>query len=722
MSYLSKETILGAYKTLTELTNGGDTVLASQLRYLFALDFFQKSQNAVCNIKNDSDKNEFVKGVGLVVRLNSRSNAYAVDFNLGFRNSTDYKTSSNLFTQSVGLRSAESPEKVFTYPQSSNCPVFKAKNQTFYTDADSYKAASKLLKESPRFYAAFAVWVLRFTKFDNDIISEQDIINAWNNLVSEQMFTATKFQAEDIADATKLSAQNNLAEITESDIKAALAPTISFDSAFRQIIYYGAPGTGKSFKIDNDEKVDEDNCIRTTFHPDSDYSTFVGAYKPTMRDVRINSTYGESVQYATGKNGHPGTEEKIVYKYVPQAFLKAYVAAWKDLRHPYFLVIEEINRGNCAQIFGDLFQLLDRNNQGSSSYAIHSDEDIARFLSFDAAGFKVRGETEPPDRGISQEQADAISKFILVKDSGKEASIGPDILSGKKLLLPPNLYIWATMNTSDQSLFPIDSAFKRRWNWEYIPISYAPKDKKTGQPLNWAFEVGGKLYSWGKFLEAINPLILSLTDSTDKQMGYFFAKPDKKSDPAQERNNVISEKIFLNKVLFYIWTDALKDYDITREEFKKPDGKRLEFTDFFDADKDYIATFVAKLGLTEIGNAEEDNTANSEERTKRNYGRTLIVKFPDGTTIKGDTQFDSYLQAIQKIGIDAAANAIIKKGYTRNGAPLISKERQESIEKSATFSYVPCGEYFVIKGIDTMEGTLNGISKELNLDLEVYFE
>ncbi|MDE6408720.1 MAG: hypothetical protein K2K81_00540, partial [Muribaculaceae bacterium] len=274
-----------------------------------------------------------------------------------------------------------------------------------------------------------------------------------------------------------------------------------------QVIYYGAPGTGKSFTID--DKTDDINSVRTTFHPDSDYASFVGAYKPTMENVPINSIYGESVQFATGKNGHPGTEKKIVYKYVPQAFLKAYVAAWSNLDRPYFLIIEEINRGNCAQIFGDLFQLLDRNNAGSSSYAIHADEDISQFLNGDDKGFA----------SLSDEQKEAIRSFTLEKDNGKTQAIGQDILDGKLLLLPPNLYIWATMNTSDQSLFPIDSAFKRRWNWKYMPIVYRPLDKKTQQPIDWKFKIGDNLYSWGQFLGKINPEIYTLTESSDKQMG-----------------------------------------------------------------------------------------------------------------------------------------------------------------------------------------------------------
>ena len=380
-----------------------------------------------------------------------------------------------------------------------------------------------------------------------------------------------------------------------------------------QVIYYGAPGTGKSFTID--DKTDDKNSVRTTFHPDSDYASFVGAYKPTMENVPINSIYGESVQFATGKNGHPGTEKKIVYKYVPQAFLKAYVAAWSNLDTPYFLIIEEINRGNCAQIFGDLFQLLDRNNAGSSSYAIHADEDISQFLSSDNKGFAA----------LSDEQKDAIRAFELHKDNGKTQAVGQNILDGKLLLLPPNLYIWATMNTSDQSLFPIDSAFKRRWNWKYMPIEYNPLDKKTQQPIDWKFQIGDNLYSWGQFLGKINPEIYTLTESSDKQMGYFFAKAD-------NATGIISEDVFLNKVLFYLWTDVFKDFDVSSELFKNKKANRsFRFTDFFE-DSEALGNFIANLNLDiveiDINSIEDeeplDGEASENSQSQRDLSRYSI--------------------------------------------------------------------------------------------------
>lgn len=386
-----------------------------------------------------------------------------------------------------------------------------------------------------------------------------------------------------------------------------------------QIIYYGAPGTGKSFTID--DKTDDENSVRTTFHPDSDYASFVGAYKPTMEYDDIHYVNSDGVVRYTNpdKNRegrvHPGTEKKIVYKYVPQAFLKAYVAAWSNLDTPYFLIIEEINRGNCAQIFGDLFQLLDRNNAGSSSYAIHADEDIAQFLSGDDNGFA----------SLSDEQKDAIRAFVLHKDNGKTQAVGQAILDGKLLLLPPNLYIWATMNTSDQSLFPIDSAFKRRWNWKYMPIEYNPLDKKTQQPIDWKFQIGDNLYSWGQFLGKINPEIYTLTESSDKQMGYFFAKAD-------NATGIISEDVFLNKVLFYLWTDVFKDFDVSSELFKNKKANRsFRFTDFFE-DSEALGNFIANLNLDiveiDINSIEDeeplDGEASENSQSQRDLSRYSI--------------------------------------------------------------------------------------------------
>ena len=152
------------------------------------------------------------------------------------------------------------------------------------------------------------------------------------------------------------------------------------------LIELAPPGTGKSYEI---KKLTEGKeVVRTTFHPDSDYSTFVGAYKPTTKRVPIHSTYGEKAVEVKDADGNPMTEDRIVYEFVEQAFLHAYIKAWKQFAkadegkaaEEVYLVIEEINRGNCAQIFGDLFQLLDRGEDGFSEYPIVADKDLQKQL------------------------------------------------------------------------------------------------------------------------------------------------------------------------------------------------------------------------------------------------------------------------------------------------------------------------------------------------------
>lgn len=464
-----------------------------------------------------------------------------------------------------------------------------------------------------------------------------------------------------------------------------------------QLILYGAPGTGKSYTIDC--STDDDNSVRTTFHPDSDYATFVGSYKPTMENLPVSYISDGKVKYAKGAKNegvdpHPGTESKIVYKYVPQAFLKAYVKAWKELNKPFYLIIEEINRGNCAQIFGDLFQLLDRNNSGSSSYPIHADQDIAKFLREDNDGFA----------GFAETERDAISKFELIKDNGARKHIGPKILNGELLLLPPNLRIRATMNTSDQSLFPIDSAFKRRWNWEYIPITYSPLDAISQKPLNWKFQIGGNLYSWGAFLSIINPEIYTLTDSSDKKMGYFFAK----ADPT---TCIIPENVFLNKVLFYLWTDVFKDYDVASKLFNNPEKNRpFIFTDFFE-DENALQNF--------IDNFDMECESVEENQKSTDINPRLSVKFPDGTIINLGKMTDIYISTLVKIGLDKVMQTWSDE--KRGKYPLISRENIAIENPKSKRRYKLVDDYYVLVGPDVYpyKKVLDSLSEQLSLSLNV---
>ena len=388
--------------------------------------------------------------------------------------------------------------------------------------------------------------------------------------------------------------------VADSFRPSVMIPHDTCNDTCRQIIFYGAPGTGKSYKIKVQlEGVSKENIFRTTFHPDSDYSTFVGAYKPTM-EKPIDKIYAKGeliskltemkeggVTYSPQKFGAKywrslkqlnlsdkkdilqacgmsdnytvefdkgmavgeeylacSNESRIIYSFVPQAFLNAYIQAYKKSEEKVYLIIEEINRGNCAQIFGDLFQLLDRDVNGKSEYGIKADADLKSFLE------EKLGEDNPG-----------------IKDG--------------ELCLPSNLYIYATMNTSDQSLFPIDSAFKRRWDWEYEPIKYKNTD--------WKIVIDGTEYSWTSFQRKVNDKILSATSSEDKMLGDYFVNPS---------DGVITDKVLLNKILFYLWNDVCKDGE--GDIFKVGETEDISFSELYGENgTKTLKKLMSYLGVTD---------------------------------------------------------------------------------------------------------------------------
>ena len=358
-----------------------------------------------------------------------------------------------------------------------------------------------------------------------------------------------------------------------------------------QQIYYGAPGTGKSKTIK--DLTFGESVIRTTFHPDSDYASFVGTYKPITEEVTLRDCYGKKV--IDEETNEVVKEERIAYKFIPQAFLEAYVEAWKKLgsSKKQYLIIEEINRGNCAQIFGDLFQLLDRNEYGFSDYPIVADKDMQKYLEKEFAGWEITNKDE-----INQLYGEANMVNLIMK--------------GERLVLPSNLYIWATMNTSDQSLFPIDSAFKRRWDWKYVPIREG-RDKDTNAKLNWYINTGDKQYDWWSFISQVNELIGSLTNSEDKKLGYFFCKA---------KDGEIDADLFVSKVIFYLWNDVFKDYGFDDKDFQDEEGKILSFDRFYEdkngktnVDITIVEQFLENLGVEEYISEEEDSDDSYENES-----------------------------------------------------------------------------------------------------------
>lgn len=571
---------------------------------------------------------------------------------------------------------------------------------------------------------------------------------------------------------------------------------IKRDNNSCQVIFYGAPGTGKSKTIKNstEQAEKEGRLFRTTFHPDSDYSTFVGCYKPTTENTSIqplldydslvdrfkkyiqdigNITHASA---AIGYNYHDSivrmqergvhtitdlladahksgttydttirsgmllyeeqvkqgvTTNKISYKFVPQAFTNAYVTAW-NTKEGVYLIIEEINRGNCAQIFGDLFQLLDRGDDGRSEYPIDADSDLANYI-----GKELSGST---------------------RDDFPEG-----VKEGKKLVLPSNLYIWATMNTSDQSLFPIDSAFKRRWDWKYIKISEG-KDSDTKKPLGWKIMVDDKdqnrvrLYDWWKFLQLINRRIYSTTQSADKQMGYFFAKAKDhfngkkvgriikdavfEAQSGQISKDYISAETFVNKVLFYLWTDVMKDndYEEITNLMEQNDGVRLTFPDFFgdsgmEINHASVRTFLDNVMKEEdewckiaerTNDKEDDSTVSTVSDEEIDDGLTEVdlkengkkvnfsrVTFGDGTVIDEGDRFATYVAALKKFGLEKSAEIGENSKLHRQKLPLICKTVKQT--PSSPYSYEEVDGIYIMKGTNSMHRMLIKIGKELNV-------
>lgn len=316
------------------------------------------------------------------------------------------------------------------------------------------------------------------------------------------------------------------------------------------VIYYGAPGTGKSYKINEIlTPLQSEYFERVTFHPEYDNASFIGGYKP-VSVKNEDKTYG------------------IQYKFVPQAFVNIYQRAWKDLDNQYYLVIEEINRGNCAEIFGEIFQLLDRN----ANYTVTPSSELNNYLIEEAFGNKDHD----------------------------------GIKNGLKL--PPNLTILATMNTSDQSLFPMDSAFKRRWTWEYIPICYGFKDDFGGKNASFDYEIEietGYQYQWIKFIEIVNINHIKNNPSLgmDKCIGNYFIKP--------HSGTKISLNEFVNKVIFYLWNDVFKDEENNVFE------QNTSYEDFFPIrtnGKTKVLELFERIGLSKF-EGEQDGDQDAEQYT-----------------------------------------------------------------------------------------------------------
>ena len=297
-------------------------------------------------------------------------------------------------------------------------------------------------------------------------------------------------------------------------------------------IVFGAPGTGKSCRLEKDRRAFGENYERVTFHPNYSYSQFVGTYKPVPeRDEKGNKT------------------GKITYKYVPGPFMRTFVKA-SNSDEPYLLLIEEINRANVTAVFGDVFQLLDRKN-GESEYPIESSEDIRNYLE------------EEKEKGNLKQDFDIT-----------------------KIKIPGNMYIWATMNSADQGVFPMDTAFKRRWDFEYIGIDdedYKIQDIEFKVCESEEAEREEHSIKWNDLRRGINHVLSNdCKINEDKLLGPYFLSGDliktnkemKKTENLKEDeeslvfNNEKFIEAFKSKVLMYLFEDAAKQQQHKQKLFK----------------------------------------------------------------------------------------------------------------------------------------------------------
>lgn len=349
---------------------------------------------------------------------------------------------------------------------------------------------------------------------------EHNVASAMRKIVVDYLESSQDVQYQ--AGDDPLAALQKLVDVRpEEQIISHVEPVFSASVPEpHNLIFFGAPGTGKSYRLARqaEKYFDKRNVRRVTFHPDYTYAQFVGCYKPvtTMRTV-------------TDEDGTESTQSEISYGFVPGPFLETYIAAVQNPGTNYLLVVEEINRANPAAAFGDVFQLLDRDSDGRSEYEIAAPREMREYLRVFLPEYATTAYIQDPERLLSEQ--------LRLRDEAE------------RLSLPPNMFIWATMNSADQGVFPIDTAFKRRWDFRYMGI-----DKGSDKIAGYAVPVGtpARMVSWDALRRGINQVLLNAGVNEDKLLGPFFISPVRLADPDG------FTQVFKDKVLLYLFEDAAK--------------------------------------------------------------------------------------------------------------------------------------------------------------------
>lgn len=286
-----------------------------------------------------------------------------------------------------------------------------------------------------------------------------------------------------------------------------------------QRIFFGAPGTGKSFELNKEAKeYFGDNYERVTFYPNYMYGNFVGAFKPFPKILR-------NLDGTIKKDEDENIQETITYEYIPGVLMKQLVKALKNPNENYLLLIEEINRANVAAVFGDVFQLLDRDGKGQSEYVIATSRELQEYLKKEFDGYDLA-------ENIKQNLGNNYSR----------------------LYLPNNLYIWATMNSADQGVMPMDTAFRRRWEFRYIGINdIADSNKEDFSKYKFKLN-SSETVKWDLFRRELNKRLSMFNIPEDKLIGPYFVSKSILEDSDLDR---LTETI-KNKVLMYLYEDVAK--------------------------------------------------------------------------------------------------------------------------------------------------------------------
>lgn len=548
--YFERDFLLDLYGKMSSLYSGdnieaqGGTQFVSELKYFLAADEFKKETSGPCNSRLKEDKDLFIDCVGTVVFLSETMNDeyfYTKNFGASFGESKDYDVGSNFFSVNVVKTSlhSSSPQRFPSrHPQ-----LLEVVNGCIDVADIGYQNIAEdynYLGGDKEKFALLFLWLNRYTNF----MSEQSVYDVClknlKRIYSSKLVKAFEWDkdsvrneieslldganfSEDIYNIQKGDLLENNEDVVHETSGENGADEISevYALNFYQCIYYGVPGSGKSYTIDEIIKdYPEYQKIRVVFHPEYTNADFIGQVLPKLEEGNVKYEF------------RPGPFTKILYR------------AYHNPSEKYFLVIEEINRGNAAAIFGDVFQLLDRIKDGEPPETLEGNVYGTGWSKYFIENDFINNYLRSPIEYNQDEFTEKHEKTNV--PFGNSITFTPNT----GIRLPPNLSLLATMNTSDQNVFTLDNAFQRRWDMVLVK-----NECNDTNQMDAGITVNGQALTWKDFQQTINAVIgeksneSGLSSMEDKRLGCWFVKAG---------NKTISKEVFANKVLKYLWDDAFK--------------------------------------------------------------------------------------------------------------------------------------------------------------------